>query len=68
MTSTFAPVYIERFNLQPMVRIYASPASGVSAAHAWTACKRVAAEVRKELGLGEAYRLEWLSLRPEPRE
>jgi len=59
------PSRIERFNLHPMVRVNATPAEGVSHAKAWEICKRVASELDKEFRLGEAYRLERLSLRPE---
>ena len=66
VTNSLAPLRIDRFNFQPMVRLYVSPASGVSPAAAWRACQAVAAEVRTQSGLGEAYRLQWLSTQPEP--
>jgi multidrug efflux pump subunit AcrB len=64
----FEPVYIDRLNLQPMVRVHVNPAADASPAQVWATCKSVAAEVRKELGLGEAYRLQWFSTQSEPEK
>jgi multidrug efflux pump subunit AcrB len=53
--------YVERVNLYPAVAVRVSPAGGVSAAEAWSACKAAAGEA-----LPKGCRLVWLSPSPEP--
>jgi multidrug efflux pump subunit AcrB len=63
----FEPSHLDRFNLDPMVELYALPAAGASPAQVWATCVRAAAEVGKEPGLPAVSRLQWLSSRPEPK-
>jgi multidrug efflux pump subunit AcrB len=54
------PTFIERLDLDPMVEVSANPAAGVSLAQVHALCETLLAEIRKELGLSEGYRLSWL--------
>jgi multidrug efflux pump subunit AcrB len=57
-----SPVTVDRRDGEPMVRITADPASGVSWDEASRICESVAEEVRNELRLPATYRLTWLGL------
>ncbi len=57
---TTGPTFIDRFNLYPIVEISASPAAGISLDQIHAICESLFGVIRKELGLGEGYRLSWL--------
>ena len=54
------PRVIYRLNLEPMVALTASPASGLSLAKARMVIGLLAEEAREEAGLSREYRLTWL--------
>jgi len=51
---------VERLNLYPAVAVTANPAPGVSLAQVRALCETLLEEARKELGLTDGYRLQWL--------
>jgi multidrug efflux pump subunit AcrB len=54
------PATVDCFNLQPMVEVSANPAAGVPLTDVRALCETLFAQTRKELGLNEVYRLNWL--------
>jgi multidrug efflux pump subunit AcrB len=55
-----SPAFIDRFNMYPMVEVSANPAAGASLDQIRTLCEPLFATIRKELGLGEEFKLRWL--------
>jgi multidrug efflux pump subunit AcrB len=55
-----APLRLDRLDISSMLENTAHPAPGVSLEEARKACRQLAEEVRKELGLPASYRSRWL--------
>jgi multidrug efflux pump subunit AcrB len=54
------PLALHFLDYQPMVEVTANPAAGVSVEQARKLCEAAAHAARRDLGLGERYRLTWL--------